>query len=47
MDHWKTDARAAGQTIIDLSVGASDLDPPQEALETLRVGTRAGSTVEL
>lgn len=37
---WKSAARAAGRDMIDLSVGASDLPPPQEPLETLRVRER-------
>ncbi|GIL75710.1 hypothetical protein Vretimale_15264 [Volvox reticuliferus] len=37
MDEAKTRARAAGVTVIDLSIGASDLPPPPEALEALKV----------
>ncbi len=36
-DNWKQQAAAEGRDVIDLSVGASDLDPPKEALDELRV----------
>ncbi|MDZ7703420.1 MAG: LL-diaminopimelate aminotransferase [Trueperaceae bacterium] len=39
MDRAKGRARAAGLDIIDLSVGSSDLHPPQAALEALRGAT--------
>ena len=35
MDSAKQSARAGGKAIIDLSVGASDLPAPPEALQTL------------
>ena len=35
MDNAKQSARAGGKAIIDLSVGASDLPAPREALKTL------------
>ena len=38
MDVAKQAARAAGQQVVDLSVGASDLPAPPEALQTLQVG---------
>ena len=37
MDMAKEGARAAGVRITDLSVGASDMAVPEEALEALRV----------
>ncbi|EFJ53276.1 aspartate aminotransferase [Volvox carteri f. nagariensis] len=39
MDEAKTRARAAGVTVVDLSIGASDLPPPPEALEALKAAT--------
>ncbi len=36
MDAAKAEARAQGLEVIDLSIGASDLPPPPEALEALR-----------
>ncbi len=36
MDAAKAEARARGLEVIDLSIGASDLPPPPEALEALR-----------
>ncbi|GLC55357.1 hypothetical protein PLESTB_000976200 [Pleodorina starrii] len=36
MDEAKTQARANGVTVVDLSIGASDLPPPPEALEALK-----------
>ncbi|KAF6258817.1 class I and II aminotransferase [Scenedesmus sp. NREL 46B-D3] len=36
MDAAKSSARAAGKDIMDLSVGSSDLAPPQEALEAVQ-----------
>lgn len=37
LDIMKTKARNAGVSILDLSVGTSDLPVPQEALEALKV----------
>ncbi len=39
MDRAKSEARAAGHNIIDLSVGSSDLHPPHAALDALRETT--------
>jgi hypothetical protein len=36
-DTWKKQALSSGKDLIDLSVGASDLPPPSEALGQLRV----------
>jgi aspartate/methionine/tyrosine aminotransferase len=36
MDRAKQDARAAGLDVIDLSLGSSELGPPEEAAEALR-----------
>ena len=36
MDAAKADARAAGMDVIDLSIGSSDLPPPQGAVDALR-----------
>ena len=44
MDAAKERARAAGLSVIDLSIGSSDQAPPEEALETLREATRDPST---
>jgi aspartate/methionine/tyrosine aminotransferase len=46
MDEAKQLAKAAGRTITDLSIGTSDLSPPPEALETLKVRWRASLTFE-
>lgn len=40
MDDAKSRALAAGVAVVDLSIGASDLPPPPEALEALRVRPR-------
>ena len=40
MDAAKMRAAAAGKSIIDLSIGSSDLNPPEVALEALRQATR-------
>ncbi|WP_293913434.1 aminotransferase class I/II-fold pyridoxal phosphate-dependent enzyme [Deinococcus sp.] len=40
MDAAKMRAAQAGKTIIDLSIGSSDLNPPEVALEALRQATR-------
>lgn len=37
MDLAKTAARSAGKEVVDLSVGSSDLAPPPEALEAVKV----------
>lgn len=38
MDRAKASAAKNGQQLVDLSVGSSDLQPPPEALEAIRVG---------
>lgn len=37
MDSAKAKARGAGMALVDLSVGSSDLQPPPEALEAIKV----------
>ncbi|EYB68004.1 class I and II aminotransferase [Deinococcus phoenicis] len=44
MDAAKERARAAGRSVIDLSIGSSDQSPPEAALETLREATRDPAT---
>ena len=44
MDAAKSAARAAGNEVIDLSIGSSDLPPPPAALEALREATRDPAT---
>ncbi|GAA5534614.1 aminotransferase class I/II-fold pyridoxal phosphate-dependent enzyme [Deinococcus aluminii] len=44
MDAAKERGRAAGHSIIDLSIGSSDQSPPEGALEALRAATRDPST---
>lgn len=44
MDQAKTQARATTLPIIDLSIGASDLAPPREALEALKASVDDPST---
>lgn len=44
MDTAKSDARARGLDVIDLSIGASDLRPPAVALEALRAAVDDQST---
>lgn len=44
MDAAKTSARVRGLQVIDLSIGASDLAPPQEALEALKASVDDAST---
>ncbi|PNY80471.1 aminotransferase class I/II-fold pyridoxal phosphate-dependent enzyme [Deinococcus koreensis] len=44
MDAAKGRARAAGLQIIDLSIGSSDLHPPEAVLEALREATRDPAT---
>ncbi|MBB6099390.1 hypothetical protein HNR42_002831 [Deinobacterium chartae] len=39
MDAAKSEARARGLEVIDLSIGSSDLPPPESALEALRQAT--------
>lgn len=47
MDVAKSAARAAGVEVVDLSIGASDMPPPPEALEALKVGWRCGQPARL
>lgn len=44
MDAAKERARAAGHSVIDLSIGSSDQSPPEAALEALREATRDPAT---
>mmetsp|Transcript_13601 Transcript_13601/g.36789 ORF Transcript_13601/g.36789 Transcript_13601/m.36789 type:complete len:391 (+) Transcript_13601:273-1445(+) len=44
IDNWKKQAAADGRDVIDLSVGASDLPPPKEALEELRAASHDPGT---
>ncbi|WP_040382794.1 aminotransferase class I/II-fold pyridoxal phosphate-dependent enzyme [Deinococcus apachensis] len=44
MDAAKGRARAAGHSVIDLSIGSSDQTPPEPALEALREATRDPET---
>lgn len=44
MDAAKGRARAAGLDVIDLSIGSSDLHPPEAVLEELRAATRDPAT---
>lgn len=44
MDEAKGRARAAGLDVVDLSIGSSDLNPPDVVLEALREATRDTST---
>ena len=44
LDEAKRQARAAGRQVIDLSVGASDLPAPPEALQTLQDAIQDPST---
>ena len=46
MDQAKQAARKLGREVIDLSVGASDLRPPPEALEALKVRARVAAAGE-
>ncbi len=43
MDVAKSEARAAGVEVYDLSIGASDMLPPPEALEALKVAGTEGT----
>jgi aspartate/methionine/tyrosine aminotransferase len=44
MDRAKAEARARGLEVVDLSIGASDLPPPPEALQALREAIEDPST---
>ncbi|GFR42358.1 hypothetical protein Agub_g3053 [Astrephomene gubernaculifera] len=44
MDKAKTEARASGVSVVDLSIGASDLQPPPEALLALKESVDDPST---
>ncbi len=44
MDAAKSDARRSGLDVIDLSIGASDLQPPAVALDTLRAAVHDPAT---
>lgn len=44
MDRAKAEARAQGLAVVDLSIGASDLPPPPEALQALRQAVDDPST---
>ncbi|MCD0168958.1 aminotransferase class I/II-fold pyridoxal phosphate-dependent enzyme [Deinococcus sp. 23YEL01] len=44
MDAAKGEARAAGLTVTDLSIGSSDLPPPDAVLDVLRDATRDAAT---
>ena len=44
MDRAKSRAKAKGLELIDLSIGSSDLAPPQEALQALRDATHLSET---
>ncbi|MFT2721396.1 aminotransferase class I/II-fold pyridoxal phosphate-dependent enzyme [Deinococcus sp. A31D244] len=44
MDAAKGEARAAGLSVTDLSIGSSDLPPPDAVLEVLREATRDAGT---
>jgi len=44
MDRAKAEARTRGQDVIDLSIGSSDLSPPDEVLQVLRDATRDART---
>jgi aspartate/methionine/tyrosine aminotransferase len=44
MDAAKSRARARGLEVIDLSIGSSDLNPPDAVLEALRDATRDPGT---
>ena len=44
MDDAKSDARSAGHEILDLSIGSSDLAPPEPALHAIREAAQDPST---